>query len=90
MQAIKGNVEDEIARSQDSDYGCGCAYPEYVDQGVVDRSNIIIQKLREVASKFKLFYVSYAHIQIVSLTHNNILANYLFTLQFGSVGIKWQ
>ncbi|SRR6266545_1341804 len=35
--AITGNVEAELATAQDS--GCGCGYPDYVDDAVVDRSN---------------------------------------------------
>jgi hypothetical protein len=35
--ATKGNVEAELA--SDGDAGCGCAYPDYVGDDVVDRSN---------------------------------------------------
>ncbi len=35
--AITGNVEAKLATAQDS--GCGCGYPDYVDDAVVDRSN---------------------------------------------------
>jgi hypothetical protein len=45
--ATKGNVEAELA--SDEDAGCGCAYPDYVDDAVVDRSNLIIQRLRTTA-----------------------------------------
>ncbi len=46
--ALRGNVETEIAAAEDH-ADCGCAYPEWVDQGVVDRSNHIIRVLRESA-----------------------------------------
>src|SRR5581483_3250913 len=47
--AIRGNVETEIARAGDIGAGCGCAYPESVDDGVVTRSNAILNELRAVA-----------------------------------------
>lgn len=47
--AIRGNVETEIARHDDIGAGCGCAYPQDVDDGVVDRSNQILSELRRVA-----------------------------------------
>lgn len=43
--ALRGNVETELA-SDDSDAGCGCAYPSWVEDGVVERSNLILQRLR--------------------------------------------
>jgi len=46
--ALRGNVETEIA-SDDSDAGCGCAYPDYVGVDEVERSNAIIAKLRDTA-----------------------------------------
>jgi hypothetical protein len=46
--ASRGNVETEIAASE-SLAGCGCAYPLDVDDGVVERSNRIARRLREVA-----------------------------------------
>ena len=34
--ALRGNVETELADPDShSDAGCGCAYPEWVDDGVV-------------------------------------------------------
>jgi hypothetical protein len=48
--ATKGNVEAELA--SDSDAGCGCAYPDYVADEVVDRSNQIMTRLRTAASRF--------------------------------------
>ncbi|MGF2735792.1 metallophosphoesterase family protein [Marinobacter sp. DUT-1] len=44
-----GNVEYELADPSPG-AGCGCAYPEFVDQGVVERSNRIIERLQGVAS----------------------------------------
>jgi len=49
-RAIRGNVETEIARAGDIGAGCGCAYPESVDAGVVTRSNEILADLRQAAS----------------------------------------
>jgi hypothetical protein len=49
--ATKGNVEAELAATDDA-AGCGCAYPDYVDDEVVDRSNQIIARLRATASRF--------------------------------------
>jgi hypothetical protein len=48
--AIKGNVEAELASAEDG--GCGCAYPEYVDDAVVERSNQIMARLRGTARQF--------------------------------------
>jgi hypothetical protein len=43
--ATRGNVEAELA-TEESNAGCGCAYPDYVDEGVVRRSNAIMARLR--------------------------------------------
>jgi hypothetical protein len=48
--ATKGNVEAELASEEDA--GCGCAYPDYVDDAVVERSNQIMSRLRATASRF--------------------------------------
>jgi len=48
-RAIKGNVEAELASGEDG--GCGCAYPAYVDDAVVDRSNRIMTRLRATAAR---------------------------------------
>jgi hypothetical protein len=51
--ATKGNVEAELAsRGSDEDAGCGCAYPDYIGDQVVDRSNQIMTRLRATASRF--------------------------------------
>ncbi len=49
--ALRGNVETEIA-AEDEGVGCGCAYPEYVGDAEVARSNAIIKRLRETATAF--------------------------------------
>src|SRR5438093_6520262 len=46
--ALRGNVETEIA-GEDSGAGCGCAYPEWVGDAEVERSNRILERLRETA-----------------------------------------
>lgn len=46
--AITGNVEYELARPADG-AGCGCAYPDFVDNEVVERSNRIMERLQTVA-----------------------------------------
>jgi hypothetical protein len=48
--ALRGNVETELARADDVGAGCGCAYPETVDDGVVQRSNAILAQLRAGAA----------------------------------------
>ncbi len=45
-RALRGNIETEIARTEDVGAGCGCAYPDNVDDGVVRRSNEILARLR--------------------------------------------
>jgi hypothetical protein len=49
--ATRGNVETELAHPG-NDTGCGCGYPEWVDDGTVERSNRIIERLRAAASRF--------------------------------------
>src|SRR6266853_1165149 len=46
--ALRGNVETEIA-GEDSGAGCGCAYPEWVGDAEVERSNEILGRLRGTA-----------------------------------------
>ena len=49
-QALRGNVETELsAPAADGDAGCGCAYPDWVGDGVVERSNRILRRLRLAA-----------------------------------------
>src|SRR5882672_6666895 len=49
--ALRGNVETEIA-GEDSGAGCGCAYPEWVGDAEVERSNEILGRLRGTARGF--------------------------------------
>ncbi len=49
--AIRGNVETELAAAA-GDAGCGCGYPEWVDDDTVLCSNNIIEKLRKTAMQF--------------------------------------
>jgi hypothetical protein len=49
-RALRGNVETEVARVEDIGAGCGCAYPETVEEGVVQRSNAILAQLRTAAT----------------------------------------
>jgi len=48
--ALRGNVETELA-ADDSEAGCGCAYPESVPDDDVERSNAILARLRGVAAE---------------------------------------
>lgn len=49
--ALRGNVETEIA-GDDAAAGCGCGYPDFVGDAEVERSNRIIERLREAARAF--------------------------------------
>jgi hypothetical protein len=47
FDALRGNVETELAdENADADAGCGCAYPDWVGDQVVERSNRIHTALR--------------------------------------------
>jgi hypothetical protein len=48
--AILGNVEAELGSDSD-DAGCGCAYPDQVDQETVERSNQIHAALKRTAAR---------------------------------------
>lgn len=48
--ALRGNVETELDAVDGA--GCGCAYPEYVDDADVERSNAIMQCLQATARAF--------------------------------------
>ncbi len=50
-QAILGNVEAELGVDGD-DAGCGCAYPDSVDEAVVQRSNRIHARLKATSARF--------------------------------------
>jgi hypothetical protein len=47
--ALRGNVETELA-APDGTAGCGCAYPESVTDDEVERSNAILERLREIGA----------------------------------------
>jgi len=64
-RATRGNVETEIARSDDIGAGCGCAYPESVDQGIVTRSNEILRDLR-IASDGKAAHLAALPMHLVA------------------------
>jgi hypothetical protein len=49
--ALRGNVETELATDDDA-AGCGCAYPEWVGDAEVARSNAIEARLRTTARAF--------------------------------------
>jgi hypothetical protein len=68
-RALRGNVETEIARAEDIGAGCGCAYPETVDDGVVQRSNAILTQLRTAASGIERLHHLPMHLvaQVASL-----------------------
>jgi len=57
--ALRGNVETELA-SPAQGAGCGCGYPDWVDDGTVSRSNAILEKLRATASRFPAARVALA------------------------------
>jgi predicted phosphodiesterase len=48
FHGLRGNIETELAAPLPG-VGCGCAYPEWVDDGTVERSNEIIERLRAAA-----------------------------------------
>ncbi|MET4026365.1 hypothetical protein ABIE59_001891 [Marinobacter sp. MBR-99] len=48
--AILGNVDYELS-IPNAGAGCGCAYPEYVGQAVVERSNQIMERLQALANQ---------------------------------------
>lgn len=51
--ALRGNVETELATEPEGandDAGCGCAYPDWVGNAVVERSNRILGRLRTAAT----------------------------------------
>jgi hypothetical protein len=49
--ATRGNVESELAAPAEG-AGCGCAYPEWVEEATVERSNRVIERLRATAAGF--------------------------------------
>ena len=52
FDALRGNVETELAdTTAAADAGCGCAYPAWVGDGVVERSNRILAALRHTVAQ---------------------------------------
>jgi Calcineurin-like phosphoesterase len=49
--ALRGNVETELS-GDDATAGCGCGYPDWVSDDEVERSNVIMKRLREAARAF--------------------------------------
>jgi len=49
--ATRGNVETALDASSAAT-GCGCAYPTWVEDGVVARSNAIMHRLQQTAAQF--------------------------------------
>lgn len=49
--AIKGNVEAQLVDSDDWT-DCGCAYPSYIDDATVERSNAVAARLHDTASRY--------------------------------------
>lgn len=47
--ALRGNVETELA-AQENTAGCGCAYPQWVGDAEVERSNRILATLKQTAT----------------------------------------
>jgi hypothetical protein len=56
---LRGNVETEISQPS-SGAGCGCAYPDGVDDGTVERSNRILQRLHATAQQQPAFVAALA------------------------------
>lgn len=51
-RATRGNVETELSRDDgEVDIGCGCAYPDSVPDEDVQRSNEVLLRLRQTATK---------------------------------------
>lgn len=51
--ALRGNVETELSvevTGDADDFGCGCAYPDWVGDQVVERSNRILARLRQAVT----------------------------------------
>jgi hypothetical protein len=49
--ALRGNVETEL-RDRGDEAGCGCAYPQSVDDLLVERSNTIMKRLKQTGALF--------------------------------------
>jgi len=62
--AMRGNVETELA-VPNAAAGCGCAYPEWVGDAEVERSNGIIERLRATARRFPQALAALARLPMV-------------------------
>ncbi|MBI5718753.1 MAG: metallophosphoesterase family protein [Burkholderiales bacterium] len=54
FEATRGNVETELgdeSAAAEGGAGCGCAYPDWVGEGVVERSNRIHARLRTATTR---------------------------------------
>ncbi len=49
--ALRGNVETELA-AEESDAGCGCGYPNWVEEAEVRQSNAVFARLQSTAHRF--------------------------------------
>jgi len=52
--ALRGNVETELSAAT-AGVGCGCGYPHWVDDDTVQRSNRIMARLHQTASRHEQF-----------------------------------
>lgn len=54
FDALRGNVETELGKRDnlDESVGCGCGYPDWVDDVVVERSNRILRRLADTAAQY--------------------------------------
>src|SRR5437773_4702945 len=59
FHALRGNVETELAEPG-ADAGCGCGYPDWVDDATVERSNRILERLRATAQSVAVVHGDYA------------------------------
>jgi hypothetical protein len=63
--AILGNVEAELGVEGNA-AGCGCAYPENVDDAVVERSNRIHARLKATAARHPAILAALARLPMVA------------------------
>jgi hypothetical protein len=63
--AILGNVEAELGAVGD-EAGCGCAYPDSVDAGTVERSNAIHRRLKATAARHPALLERLARLPMVA------------------------
>lgn len=50
-RASMGNIEYALSSSE-ADVGCGCDYPDYIGNTVVEHSNAVVERLRDTARAF--------------------------------------